>query len=220
MTKLNHIQAAMLAKIAEATLDQTQGFAMVKNGATSAMLAEAGLIELNPQMIEGDKIAARTTDAGVDTYQNGDSVEPVNEDNQPANEPATNQGTKPMTEFSIDTGVPVPAIKRSGAATSIYPFDALEVGQSFFVPATEDMPNPGKSLASTVSSASKRYATETGTRELTRKNRTTGEQETVTVPTYTYERKFMVRSVEENGVKGARVWRIEPKNDAADGDDE
>lgn len=220
MTKLNHIQTAMLTKIAEGTLDQTAGFAMVKNGATSAMLAEAGLIELNPQMIEGDKIAARTTDAGLDTYQNGDSVEPATEETQPAEEPATNQGTKTMTEFAIDNAVPVPAIKRSGAATSIYPFDNLEVGQSFFVPATEAMPNPGKSLASTVSSASKRYATESGTRELTRTNRTTKEKETVTVPTYTYERKFMVRSVEENGVKGARVWRIEPKNDADNGDDE
>lgn len=219
MIKLNKVQSDMLAKIAEATLDQTRGFAMVKNGATSATLAEAGLIELNPQMIEGDKIAARTTNAGVDTYQNGDNVEPVNEDNATADESAITQGNKTMSGFSIDTGVPVPAIKRSGAATSIYPFDALEVGQSFFVPATDEMPNPGKSLASTVSSASKRYATETGTRELTRKNRTTSEIETVTVPTYTYERKFMVRTVEENGVKGARVWRIEPKNDT-DGDEE
>ena len=211
MIKLNHCQTAMLAKVAEATLDQTPGFAMVKNGATSAMLAEAGLIELNGSMTEGDKIAARTTDKGLELYENGDSVGTVNTDNQPADEPATNQGTQPMTAFTIDNAVPVPAIKRSGATTSIYPFDNLEVGQSFFVPATEDMPNPGKSLASTVSSASKRYATETGTRELTRKNRKTGEQETVNVPTYDYDRKFTVRSVEENGAKGARVWRIEPK---------
>lgn len=70
MSNLNKVQADMLAKIAEATLDQTRGFAYVKNGATATMLAEAGLIELNPGMTEGDKIAARTTDAGVDKYQN------------------------------------------------------------------------------------------------------------------------------------------------------
>lgn len=217
MTKLNKVQSDMLARIAEATLDQTQGYAMVKNGATVNMLAEGGLVEVNAQMVEGDKIAARATDKGVDAYQNGDMVEPAN---ATADEPATNEGNQAMSEFKIDTGVPVPAIKRTGAATSIYPFDALEVGQSFFVPATEDMPNPGKSLASTVSSASKRYATENGTREITRKNRTTGEKETVEVPTYHYDRKFMVRSVEENGVKGARVWRVEPKNDGYEGDDE
>lgn len=218
MANLNHIQTQMLTKVAEATLDQTQGFAYVKNGATAAALAEAGLIELNPQMVEGDKIAARATNEGVDAYQNGDSVEPTN----------TNEGTETMnTEntaaapaaFAIETGVPIPAIKRQGVATSIYPFDALEVGQSFFVPATDEMPNPGKSLASTVSSASKRYATEVGTRTINRRNKETGEMEPVEVPAYKYDRKFMVRTVEENGVKGARVWRIEPKDDE-DGDDE
>jgi len=121
--------------------------------------------------------------------------------------------------FAVESGVPIPAIKRQGAATSIYPFDALEVGQSFFVPATDEMPNPGKSLASTVSSASKRYATENGTRTINRKNKETGEMEPVEVPAYKYDRKFMVRTVEENGVKGARVWRIETKDDE-DGDDE
>lgn len=218
MANLNHIQAQMLAKVAEATLDQTQGFAYVKNGATAAVLAEAGLVELNPQMVDGDKIAARATNEGVDAYQNGDSVEPTN----------TNEGTETMnTEntvaapaaFAVESGVPIPTIKRQGAATSIYPFDALEVGQSFFVPATDEMPNPGKSLASTVSSASKRYATEKGTRTINRKNKETGEMEPVEVPAYKYDRKFMVRTIEENGVKGARVWRIEPKDDE-DGDDE
>lgn len=217
MSKLNKVQADFLAKIVEATLDATRGFVYVKNGATAAALVAAGLVELNPQMTEGDKIAARATDKGVDTYQNGDSVEPVN---NPA-EPATNEGTKTVTAFTIETGVPVPTIKRAGAATSFYPFDGLEVGQSFFVPATEDMPNPGKSLASTVSSASKRYADETGVRTITRKSRKTGEEETVEVPTYHYHRKFIVRTIKEDGKEvGARVWRVEPKNDGSEDDAE
>lgn len=215
MTKLNKVQSDMLAKITEATLDQTQGFAYVKNGATSAMLAEAGLVELNPQMVDGDKIAARATEKGIDMYQSGDNVEASNEGQVDQTE-----GTNTMdNQFAIDDGVAIPAIKRKGSATPIYPFDALEVGQSFFVPATEDMPNPGKSLASTVSSASKRYATENGTRTINRRNKETGEMEPVEVPAYEYSRKFMVRTVEENGVKGARVWRIEVGG-ADDGDEE
>ena len=42
-----------------------------------------------------------------------------------------------------------------------YPFASLEVGKGFFVAATEKMPEPAKSLASTVSSAQSRYAEET-----------------------------------------------------------
>lgn len=208
MTKLNKIQSDMLTRIAEGTLDQTVGYAMVKNGATSAMLAEAGLIELNAQMVDGDKIAARTTEKGLDAYQNGDNVEP-------ANEATTNEGNNTMSQFEIETA-PLPARKRGSNAKSIYPFDALEVGQRFFVPATEEMPNPGKSLASTVSSASKRYATENGTRTINRRNKETGELEPVEVKAYTYSRKFSVVAGEKDGVKGAFVGRIPVEEAAAE----
>ena len=130
------------------------------------------------------------------------------------NTPATETAA---SAFQIDTGIAVPKISRGINTEAKYPFDKLEVGHSFFVPATEAMPNPGKSLASTVSSASKRYATEDGTRDMKRKNKETGEMETVQVTKYKYARKFIVRTVEENGVKGARVWRIEPEaEDATD----
>ncbi len=36
----------------------------------------------------------------------------------------------------------------------------MNEGQSFFIPATEDKPNPSKSMASTVSSANKRFRKE------------------------------------------------------------
>jgi hypothetical protein len=51
---------------------------------------------------------------------------------------------------------------RGGRNRSVYPFDALAVGQSFHVPASEAKPNPAKSLASTVSSANKRNAKDGG----------------------------------------------------------
>ena len=62
--------------------------------------------------------------------------------------------------------------RSSRGAGGKYPFDSLEVGKGFFVAATEKMPEPAKSLASTVSSAQARYADETG------------EMETVTVKEY------------------------------------
>jgi hypothetical protein len=211
MSNISANQAKKLAAIAEATNDPARGFVYMTEKSVKVLL-DAGLVECNNAMQDGNgNVAVRATKAGIDAL-----ASPV--------EPETNEGTEIMdtpaataAPFAIEDGVKIPSIKRSGAAASIYPFDKLAVGQSFFVPATEAMPNPGKSLASTVSSASKRYATENGTREINRK--VDGVMTKVTVPAYEYERKFVVRSVEENGVKGARVWRVEPA-DHADGDED
>ena len=212
MSNISANQAKKLAAIAEATNDPARGFVYMTEKSVKVLL-DAGLVECNNTMQDGNgNVAVRATKAGIDA-----STSPV--------EPETNEGTEIMDtlvttaapSFAIEDGVKIPSIKRSGAAASIYPFDKLAVGQSFFVPATEAMPNPGKSLASTVSSASKRYATENGTREINRK--VDGVMTKVTVPAYEYERKFVVRSVEEGGVKGARVWRVEPA-DHFDGEDD
>lgn len=77
-----------------------------------------------------------------------------------------------------------------GKRTETYPFSSLEAPNheghdSFFVAASESNPNPAKSLAGTVSSATKRFKHE--------------------------GRKFSVVSVDtdqEHGVKGARVFRV------------
>jgi len=218
MSNLSKAQIAKLGEIVEATRAGEPGFVYMTEKSVKILL-DAEYVECNTQMTDGNKVAVRATKSGADAYdaaqaEGANAPDETVTDGTPT---APNEGTRPMNTFNIDNAVPIPAIKRSGAATSIYPFDALAVGQSFFVPATEDMPNPGKSLASTVSSASKRYATETGTRTINRKNKESGEMEAVEVPAYTYERKFMVRTVEENGVKGARVWRIEVgTDDAAD----
>ena len=85
--------------------------------------------------------------------------------------------------------------RSSRGASEKYPFDRLEVGKGFFVAATKKMPEPAKSLASTVSSAQARYAEETD------------ELETVTVKEY---------EVDENGkrVKGADGhWIVTAENE-------
>lgn len=102
------------------------------------------------------------------------------------------------TGFVIEAGIPVPSIVgRGGKGGSKYPFDALEVGQSFFVPNSEAQPDAHASMGSTVSGATQRYATDHPTESKVVKGKT--------VPKKVYSRKFILRKVEG----GCRVWRVE-----------
>lgn len=177
----------------------------------------------NVHMIPASEDAKFLVDNGFITVDTGN----VNANGEAAAS-ATEKGIKHMTENSnTGTGnttaaapaekpkfeiksIPMPAARRSPVgATSIYPFDDLpaptEDGNvsAFFVPATADRPEPWKTLASTVSSASKRYATKTG-----EENYTTGNGETKTRGVFDYSRKFRLTAGEENGVKGAYVARV------------
>jgi hypothetical protein len=64
------------------------------------------------------------------------------------------------TAFVLEKGFVAPPTKRGGfGKEDTYPFAQMEAGDSFFVKATDERPNPAKALASTVSSATKRNAT-------------------------------------------------------------
>lgn len=52
--------------------------------------------------------------------------------------------------YKVHSGVPLPAVKRSGTRASKYPFATLEVGEMFFVPA------PPKTFSSQVTAAGRR----------------------------------------------------------------
>lgn len=129
------------------------------------LLAENGFIEINESVTDATgNVAVRATAAGLAKINEGSGA-------APASAPVS-------TGFAISA---VPADILSAAAEKRragrsggekYPFEGLEVGQGFFVAASEKMPEPAKSLASTVSSAVARYAEETG------------EVETVTVKDY------------------------------------
>ena len=167
-----------------------------------APLVEAGLVEINPAMVnEAGEIATRATQAGIESLDSGAIV--VDNATTEANSEtaATGKTEKAKTMFQIENDVPVPAISGRGRGGNVYPFDQLAVGQSFFVPNSESKPNAAKSLASTVSSATSRYAVpaEDGSTKTNKKGEV--------VPVMVETRKFVVRSVEEDGVKGARVWR-------------
>lgn len=157
-------------------------------------LIDKGFVEVNVAMAtDAGDVPARPTEAGIKLIKDN-AVSEVS--------------TPPVaTQFAVLSGIPLPEVKRGGGGGrkgprgSKYPFDTMENGQSFFVAATEEMPNPAKTLASTASTFAKKYATENGTREITRKG------ETKTVPAYNYTRKFQVRAMEHEGVAGAMVWR-------------
>lgn len=83
-------------------------------------------------------------------------VTPPMPQSAPVAAPAT---PKEKPSFKIASGIPVPTIQRGGSLVpreTIYPFNDLEVGQSFHIPATEENPNPHKSMASNVSAANRR----------------------------------------------------------------
>lgn len=201
MTTLNMPQRTMLGKI---VAFGDEGGYMNPETKTFNFLVEEGLIETNPGVTNAaGHVATRATAGGYHVY-NSQGTEQAE---APAT-PATQEHTTMSTEFAIDSGIAVPSISRAGSATSKYPFHVLEVGQSFFVPHVTNKDGevvPGIT-GSTVSSASKRYATKSGTKTITRK----GEQ--VEVDNYVYERRFISRVVEENGVKGTRIWRAEVDN--------
>ena len=165
-------------------------------------LVEAGLVEINPAMVnEAGEIATRATQKGIESLD-GAAIVVDNATTEANSETAeTGKTEKVKSMFKIEDSVPVPAISGRGRGVNVYPFGQLEVGQSFFVANSESKPNAAKSLASTVSSATARYAVpaEDGSTKTNKKGEV--------VPVLVETRKFVVRSVEEDGVKGARVWR-------------
>lgn len=143
-------------------------------------LAEAGptFVNLGPVNPDGKTQPVQATAAGIAAVAD---AAPLVEKPKVVHTPG---------QFQIETGVPLPAIKRGGDRSQLYPFDQLEIDQSFFVPNTESMPNAGKTLASTVSSATRRHKASTPPRVFT----------------------IRAEALGADGVtKGARIWRIAPE---------
>lgn len=178
------LDMALLKTVADAT--QANSFVYTSTAQNKPLL-DAGFVEVNDGMKDAaGNVATRATATGIDAVAKaaaGQSPAPAGAASPEASKPS-NPRPSP-SNFKLDDAVTMPTIKRGGPGGNVYPFDSMNAGQSFFVAATDDRPNPAKSLASTVSSATKRYAEATPIR------------------------KFAVRSVVENGVKGARVWRTE-----------
>lgn len=166
-----------------------------------AELLAAGHVQVNPEIKDANgAIATAATQAGIDFINSQNAGETAKE-------------AKPMETFVIETSSEMPAAgKRGGGRATIYPFDQLPAPVDgafafFFVPATPDREDPVKSLASTVSGANARFATPDpsgATRTVTR-----GPNKGQVVPAVVYSRKFKITEGEKDGVKGAKIWRIQ-----------
>ncbi|HCH8410340.1 TPA: hypothetical protein NNQ05_004574, partial [Salmonella enterica] len=181
MAKLTKSQIALLGTIAAATADNSFVYA---SGKDQKALVDAGFAEINATLVnDKQETATRATQAGFDFVKENES-----------------KGTSPVTQstaqtFAIATGVEIPVTPRTRESSSIYPFEQLEIGQSFFVPVSEDKPNPAKSLASTVTSANDRHAYEIeGETMVNRKGET--------VPKKGFNKRFIVRPVEDGAAWG------------------
>jgi hypothetical protein len=167
---------------------QDKGFLAIKNE-TAETLKNDGFVETNPEVsVPQGHIAARATQKLID------SLLPAGGASQENATVATNETAK----FSITRNDTLPpAAPRGGFARgSQYPFEQLGIGDSFFVPKTDAMPNPARTLSSAVTAAMKRAGKIVGSKA--------GKKDGTTVDVYEYSKQFVVRPVDG----GAKVFRI------------
>ena len=151
-------------------------------------LTTQGMVETNSQITdEQGNIAVRATQKGIDQIMTTETTQ------------VSTPAVKSAGNFVIEDGFAIPAASKRIGKASTYPFEQMAVGQSFYVPATEDKPNPAKSLSTTVSAANRRFA-EVIPGEFTTNKK--GEQ----VPATRKTKNFLVRPTDDGG---ARVWRTE-----------
>lgn len=162
-------------------------------------LIDGKLAEFNPDIRDGDKIAIRLTDEGLKMADTG------NTDNSNNGGDNGNTGASAAaSSFAIIDGAALPSAARGGRNGPVYPFDDLNVGQSFFVPATADKPEPAKSIASTATSAAKRFATPVKNPDgsaVMETYKVRGVEKTR--EKFEYTRQFAVKSVEKGKVYGS-----------------
>jgi len=161
------------------------------------------LVEWNAAMTDpadGTKIAFRASPAGAEMNKPDPAQQPQQ---QPGAQPSQQQQpqtgatavtgteTEVASDFVLEEGIAIPALKRGGRGGSAKknPFESMGLQASFFIPKTADNLKPSKRIASVVSNASKSLA----------------------------PKKFKVQAVAEIAKatpenpkgEGARVWRVE-----------
>lgn len=182
---------------------------IVATGRVSKEIADnlpEGMIQIDTNDIVNDLAAARLTEAGEAKLPKGQPT---------VNAPAETA----VSEFTLISGFVPPESKRGfgkggNGKSSKYPFATMDVGISFFVPVSADMPDPVKTLGSTVSNANNKYRTPTEqTQTVTRTVRGDGNKavldaagnkvkEQKEVPVYKQDKKFVIRGVEAGKVYG------------------
>lgn len=216
------IDTLLLSEVYEGT-DGAQTFAFV-SPADIGPLVSAGYAVANAGTTDGQgNVAARITDAGRQYLkENAPDLVPqsqltVNQEEQMNTQTSDVSATQEASRRAraqisgIVSGLNLTAVgRRGGTRTESYPFSQLEVGQGFFIPATEEVPKPATAYASTVNSATTRYAKEIpGKTRVNRKG--------VEVPELEYTRIFKIVSMADGapfgpefaGKPGAGVQRVQ-----------
>lgn len=153
LSKLEQAAADRMPEIVAATLAGSYVFAVPFD---VQYLVEQGFIEQNEAISQKNaddevEYATRATLGGIE-FVNGTANAPT------VNTQAEAPKLKGNNKMSIQIeAVVLPKSKRGGSRASKYPFDALEVGQGFFLPNTEKHPDIVKSMASAVTNAMKKY---------------------------------------------------------------
>jgi len=209
---LNKSAIQLLALILTATDTSGNGFVVPGAPATKALI-EAGFIEVNDSIKGGEggnEVAARITDAGREYAKSGPqdeaglSGEVITGNGAGDTGAAGNVATpRKRPTFEIEA-VPMVAPTRA-TAPALYPFDELEVGQSFFL-ADKDTKagNAYKTLGTSVNGANKRHSEPTGEKRPHRRD--ASKMVDVVRPL----RKFELRHfTQADGTTGARVYRVE-----------
>jgi hypothetical protein len=208
-----------MAKITKAMIATVLSIAAAPNGVLMLTQAEgadvvgAGLATVDTANVEGDKAAVSLTEVGAKLA--AENAPPA------ADAPAA-------TGFAIDDAVAIPTSTTRRGRDSGYPFDKLEVGQSFHVAKTVENAEPVTRLQSSVSGARTKYSVETGETETVEvkeyqrnadgKGYAKGEDgkrivtavKSETRPVMKVTRDFTVKAVDASDPRGegARVWRI------------
>lgn len=204
MSKKSVAAAALTALLTQIVGFGDAGGYVAKSDDLNA-LVNAGHVQTGPDG-ENNTIAVRALPAGIEAAKIA-APAPV----------AAAAGSAPS--FVIAANVPLPEANRGGnKGKSIYPFDGMEIGQSFFIPVSSKTPEPWKSLASTATSATRRYDEKVLENGQPVKETVKVKGKEVTRDKMRHTRVFTMRGPMDGapwgqpGVQGAGVFRVQPKD--------
>lgn len=208
---LNAKDKERLRRVVEASATQ-QGFMNVVEK-DYKKLAEAGFILISVDPLHKDTAGnpgCKVSPAGLEAWT---AYSGAGGAGAATNGAATGGASKPKrARLEIDTAVPMPTGASVRAAReSIYPFDGLEIGQSFHVAKTAEMEDPEKALGSSVSAAKRKFSKPLPGQHKTRKG---------FADNYELTRNFRMFRVTDKDPKGegVRIYRIDlPPNPRVDG---
>lgn len=164
-----------LSKTLQSLIDaiEANGFVYMSAGDRAKLEAHGYEFEVNPAMVDPedpDFVGTRfkTYDSDGQTGSNSESLDSPNKEAQTSvvasntEQPKSAETAQPQKEtksmYKIAT-VAIASLPPVARASAKYPFDQLEVGQSFFVPnSASDKGDAAKTLASTISGANKKYS--------------------------------------------------------------